>query len=225
MAYYFYLGRDCRLPVAPSKVDIKINSANKTYSLINEGEINVLKKPKLKEIEFDALLPNTKYPFAKYKNNEFHRAEWYLKKLKKLKNNKEKFEFVISRKMPNGKILFDTDIICSLESYTIKEDAKANGTDIIVSIKLKQYRNYGLKTAKVEKDKKVSVTKKRATTKKADKMQTYTVKTGDNPWAIAQMFYGDGQLYYLIYEANKDQVVPGGNIYTGQVLKIPPMPN
>lgn len=225
MAYYFYLGKDLLLPVTPSKLELKINNANKTYKLINEGEINVLKSPGLTEIEFEAMLPNVKYPFARYKKSEFHRAAWFLKKIEKLKTGKKKFQFIVSRKTPGKKVLYGTNITCSLESYTIKEEAKAEGMDVVVKIKLKQYRNYGLKTAKVKKDKKASVTKKRASTKVTDKMQTYTVKTGDCPWSIAQMFYGDGQLYYLIYDANKDKVVPGGHIYTGQVLKIPPAPN
>ena len=49
--YEFFLGK-CLLPVAPSKLEIKINNANKTLALINEGEINILKKPGLTDIEF-----------------------------------------------------------------------------------------------------------------------------------------------------------------------------
>ena len=52
MAYYFYLGKTL-LPVAPSKLSLKIGNQNKTYTLINEGEINVLKSATLTEIEFD----------------------------------------------------------------------------------------------------------------------------------------------------------------------------
>ena len=63
MAYYFYLGNTL-LPVTPQKLQLEMKNANKTYTLINEGEINVLKTPGLTEIEFDALLPNVKYPFA-----------------------------------------------------------------------------------------------------------------------------------------------------------------
>ena len=41
MAYHFYLG-NMLLPIAPEKFTLKINNANQTYTLINEGEINVL---------------------------------------------------------------------------------------------------------------------------------------------------------------------------------------
>ena len=40
--YDFYLGQ-CLLPVTPEKLDIRINNKNNTVSLINEGEINILK--------------------------------------------------------------------------------------------------------------------------------------------------------------------------------------
>ena len=53
MAYHFYLG-NMLLPIAPEKFTLKINNANQTYTLINEGEINVLKTPGLTDIEFDA---------------------------------------------------------------------------------------------------------------------------------------------------------------------------
>ena len=129
MAYYFYLG-DTLLPVAPDKLTLKINNKNKTYDLINNQEINVLKNPGLTEIEFKALLPNTKYPFATYKSN-YQPASYFLNIIEKLKVNKTAFQFIVSRKLPNGKILFDTNIKVSIEDYKIVEEAK-EGFDVNV---------------------------------------------------------------------------------------------
>lgn len=92
MAYYFYLGNTL-LPIAPDKLSLKISNKNKTYDLINNQEINVLKKPGLTEIEFKALLPNTNYPFATYKN-EFQPAVYYLNILEKLKINNTPFNLL-----------------------------------------------------------------------------------------------------------------------------------
>ena len=47
MAYDMYLDK-MLLPVATSKLSISIDNKNKTLVLINEGEINVLKKAGLK---------------------------------------------------------------------------------------------------------------------------------------------------------------------------------
>ena len=50
--YDFYLDK-CLLPIAPEKLTIKINNANKTFTIINDGEINILKKAELRDIEFE----------------------------------------------------------------------------------------------------------------------------------------------------------------------------
>ena len=74
--YELYLGA-MLCPVTPSKINIKIKGQNKTMNLINESEINVLKKPGLSDIDFDLLLPNVKYPFAIYEDG-FQNAKYFL---------------------------------------------------------------------------------------------------------------------------------------------------
>lgn len=146
MAYYFYLGNTL-LPVAPDKLTLKINNNNKTYDLINNQEINVLKNPGLTDIEFKALLPNVKYPFATYKSN-YQPASYFLNIIEKLKVNKTPFQFIVSRKLPNGKVLFDTNIKVSIEDYKIIEDVK-EAFDVRVEFKLKQYKEYSTKTMQI----------------------------------------------------------------------------
>ena len=153
MAYYFYMG-EMLLPIAPKKLQLKVKNQNKTYTLINQGEVNVLKKPGLTEIEFEALLPNVIYPFALYDKGDFQQADYYLGKLEDLKTEKKKFQFIVSRKLPNGDVLFNTNIKCSLEDYSIVEDAKEYGMDVMVKIKLKQSTDFKVKTCKVKKKEK-----------------------------------------------------------------------
>lgn len=217
MAYYFYLGK-MLCPVAPSKVQIKIKNQNKTITLMNEGEVNLLKKPGLSEISFDLLLPNVEYPFATYKEN-FENAKFYLDILEDLKTEKETFQFIVSRLLPNDKVLFDTNMTVSLEDYSIKEDAK-EGFDEVVSIKLKQSKDYGTKTCKVSKNK-VSTKKKRKSKNTKNNDSTYKVKKGDCLWTIAKKLYGNGSKYTVIYNANKDKIKNPNLIYPGQVLTIP----
>ena len=61
--YDFYL-KKCLLPVTPQKLEIKINNANDTVTLINEGEINILKTAALTDIEFECEIPQVKQPYA-----------------------------------------------------------------------------------------------------------------------------------------------------------------
>ncbi len=222
--YDFYLNK-CLLPVAPPKLSVKINNANETVTLINEGEINILKKAELTDIEFECRIPQEKYPFAVYKSG-FKGADYFLDYFESLKTSKKPFQFIVCRKRPTGKRLFDTNIKVSMEDYKITEDAK-NGFDVLVKIKLKQWRDYGTKTVNIsfnmEKPKASVEPQREATTSPAPATaQTYTVVKGDCLWNIAKKFYGNGSKYSIIYNANKSVI--GGNpnlIYPGQVLTIP----
>lgn len=222
--YDFYLDK-ILLPVAPSKLQVKIKNANKTINLINDGEINIIKKAGLSEVSFDILIPHVKYPFAVYKNG-YRDAKYFLGEIEKLKVNMQPFQFIVSRRKPNGTVLFDTNMKVTLEEYTIKEDA-GEGFDVIVTIKLKQYREYSTKTMKITikqyKPIAVEVPARPATTapKPETTSRTYTVKRGDCLWNIAKKYYGKGNQYTKIYNANRDKIKNPNLIYPGQVLTIP----
>ena len=51
--------------------------------------------------------------------------------------------------------------------------------------------------------------------------ETYTVKTGDCLWSIAQQLYGTGYKWSVLYEANKATLSSPDLIYAGQVLVVP----
>ena len=146
MGYDFYLDK-CLLPVTPSKLSLKINNANKTLTLINEGEINLLKKAELTDIEFECDIPQVKYPYAVYKSG-FLGASYFLGCFEQLKTSGKPFQFIVCRQTQDGKKLFNTNLKVSMEDYKITEDAK-EGIDLKVKISLKQYRDYGTKTVNI----------------------------------------------------------------------------
>lgn len=225
MAYHLFLG-SMLYPVTPSKIDVKIKGQNKTLTLINDTVVNVLKNPGLTEISFDLLLPNVPYRFATYDiKYGFRDASFYLAHMEWLKTSKKPFRFLLTRYMPSGRYLFDTNMSVSLENYTIKEDAK-QGLDVIVSVTLKQYVEYGTKIVKVlTSDGTASIEKTRETENSPapseNSVKTHTVTGDDTLWNIAKMYYGDGSKYTLIYEANKDKIANPSVIREGQVLTIP----
>jgi nucleoid-associated protein YgaU len=52
--------------------------------------------------------------------------------------------------------------------------------------------------------------------------QTYTVKSGDTLWAIAERFYGDGSMWTRIHDANRGRIADPDMIQPGWTLTIPP---
>lgn len=51
--------------------------------------------------------------------------------------------------------------------------------------------------------------------------RSYTVKSGDTLWQIAEQVYGDGSMYMKIFEANSPPLENPDRIHPGQELKIP----
>ena len=135
MGYDFYLDK-CLLPVPPAELKITQNGMNTTVNLINEGEINLLKTPKLKEISFKFLIPQVSYPFGRY-NGSFKEAKYYIEYMERLNGSKKPFQFIVSRALPSGKLLFSTDIKVSMEELIITEAAE-NGFDLSFQVRLKE---------------------------------------------------------------------------------------
>lgn len=221
--YNFFLD-GVQLPVAPPSMKTIINNKNKTITLIDEGEVNLLKKPGLTDFEFTVLLPNVQYPFAVYPNG-YRPASFYLEKLEQLKlNQKKPFQFIVNRMNPNGKLLFGTNITVSLEDYEIDEDAE-NGFDVEVVIKLKQYKNFGTKLLKISSTtsktasntKQATVQQQRSTDSKKT-VKSHTVKSGDTLWAISKRYLGDGSKYMQLAKLNN--IKNPNLIYPGQVIRL-----
>lgn len=226
--YTVYLGK-VKLQVTPEKITMKIKNQNKTLSLIDGSQVNILKQAGLTDITFDALIPQVNYSFARYKNSKFRGAKYFLGELEKMKQSKKPVQFVVWRDMPSNAIttlnafgtqqeaikstlkatsLFDTNISVSVEDYDIKEDF-ANGFDLIVSISLKQYVKYGTKlvTFKNPKDNtgkpKIEVKKNRGYGFSILMKNPYKVKKNDSLKSIARRFYDDELWADDIYKNNK----------------------
>jgi nucleoid-associated protein YgaU len=54
-----------------------------------------------------------------------------------------------------------------------------------------------------------------------DATQRHEVQKGETLWKIAEQYYGDGNLYPKIFEANRDTLKDPNLIKIGQRLRIP----
>lgn len=220
--YKMYLS-NVLVPVMPKEIKIKVGNRNKTIDLANEGEVNLLKSPALTEIEFELMLPNVEYPFATYRHG-FKRAYYYLARMERWKANKKKFSFIVYRNLPNGRNLYQTAMKVTLEEYTIKEKAD-EGADALVSIKLKQWKSYGTKVAKISKNKNkngcIAVIENLRIAKEIKLPTTHKVTKKDTIWLLAKKYYNDELKYLPIWKANKKQLKNPEDLKPGMVLKIP----
>ena len=203
--YHFFID-DLELPYAPSELKVTIGSNNSTVDLINGSEINILKDPKLTEIEFEIELPRGRqYAFA----NKLISSKTYTDYFEQLMLNKTPTQLVITRPNPmlNGytgiggtKYDFESTVLkVSLEGYDMKESAE-NAYDIKVSLRFKEYVTYG---TTVQKEQNTVAPVEKPTSQSSATSQSYVVKSGDTLCKISRQFYGVSAFWTNIYNANK----------------------
>lgn len=215
--YFDYEGEVMQLPIPPSSLTLKINNKNKVIELLNIGDVNILKDPGLSEFNFKLLLPGQPLPFAVYESG-FRPPEYYLGQFERYKVEKKPVRFIVSRVSPWGEPLFDTNMLVSLEEYTVEERAGEVG-DIYVEIRLKQYKQYKTQVIEIKEveGNKATVTVKEERPAK-EPAKTYTVKQGDTLWAIAKRELNDGSKYSEIAKLNN--ISNPNLIHPGQVLRL-----
>lgn len=238
MAYTVILG-PVTLPLPPSKITWKTKSGNKTVTLINEGEVNIIKKAKLATIDFDVILPANDIPGVKL---EMSQAEYY-SKIMGLLGEKKPILFLIERNMPNGVRLKWDQFDVTVESINVEENVD-NGFDLKLSISLKNYVEYGAKKVTIKDNKVKKKSTKKSEGKAAKKKKNsgkgklsidYTTKKGDTLMLIAKEFYNHTEKSYQekIYNANKKAVeraakkhglkssANGKHLFKGTKISIP----
>lgn len=228
--YFAYGAVVLRLPITPGELTISNGSNNDTVTLINEGDINILKSPSLTEVEFTARYPMRAYPYSKFYTG--FNVHWAAFKL--LKETKQPVRFIVARRTPGGKNTWDTNLLMAIEDVSINESAD-EGDDVLLDFKLRQYKPYATKILRLPTiiANTTSTSVMARPSSKVSASTTYTVKKGDCLWNIAKKFYGNGAKWKAIYNANKNVIEQtakkygkksssnGHWIYPGTKLTIP----
>lgn len=222
--FFDYNNETIRLPVNPEKFSIGIEQEGTKKTVVGLGAINIIGNVKLQEIEFEAEFPCQQQSYVTTKN-QFKGPYFYLEKFKKYMTEKKPVRFVLTRNYEEAKDLKNVSMLVTISSMDIDEEALEEG-DLKITFNLLEYRPYTSKTVNVVIKKKIHVIKENnpprpVSTPVAIQTRTYTVKRGDCLWNIAKKYYGNGNQYMKIYNANKDKIKKPSLIYAGQVFVIP----
>jgi LysM repeat protein len=226
--YKFYID-GLLLPVAPGNLTWTIPGRNETINLADGTEFPVKLPPGLTSFEFKFELPHRQYGYA----NKFVLPEYFLARIEALFIGMTDFYFTVTRNTYGGihpyagLQSFSTNMLVHIEEYSVEEDAD-NASDLTVTIKLTKSVTREMVVTKVSAPQvPVKPTPppqpppKQPTNVVTQK--TYTIKSGDTLWGIAQRYVGNGSRYTEIMAVNKG--LPSGNppnyIYPGQVITLP----
>lgn len=221
-------GINMEIPVLPEKITVKRTADSKEVTVLEMGNVNLLKGSKLRQISFSGFFPGQYIPAVNVPENRLKKPMEYTNKILGCIKSKKPLVFMLI----GGGI--DINMRVSAESFDYTESYGDVGT-ITYKITLKEWVDYSPKKVAIKGNKANSSKKTRSGSPEQSPQSTgkavkYTVKTGDCLWAICQANYGDGSLYDKLYKANKT-VIDGKNkgtgnpsytIYTGEVLTLPP---
>ncbi len=231
MSYKFYID-GMLLPIAPPTLEWAIPGRNTTLDLADGTQFPVKLMPGITTFTFEFEIPHRQYPYA----NKFVPPEYILARIEYLFANLSDFYFTVTRNNyvgnhPNaGLQMFSTNMLVHIDEYTVTEDAE-NASDLTVKITLAKSVTKEMVVTKVNAP---AVPVKPPTppqpapkpstpSTSTSSQKTYTIRSGDTLWGIAQAYTGNGARYGEIMSANYG--LPSGNppnyIYPGQVILLP----
>ncbi|HBG8828762.1 TPA: LysM peptidoglycan-binding domain-containing protein [Clostridioides difficile] len=199
-----------RFPIFPSSFEVKGNSIVNTTNIIKLGEIVVFGGIGLRSIDISSFFPNQNYPFCGYTG--FPKPYDCVALLKGWMEKGFILRFIITET--------DVNFECIITDFSYKEQ---DGTrDVYFTLNLKEYKRIQIPKVNTNNDEKLSSVKDVPLTKGFDtKQKTHKVGKGDSLWSLAKKYYGNGDLWKKIYDANKKLIKNPDLIKDGWVLIIP----
>ncbi|EOY7231575.1 LysM [Clostridioides phage CD2301] len=200
-----------RFPVFPSSFEINGNINTNTSNVLKLGEIIVCGGVGLRTTEVTSFFPSQEYHFCNYKG--FPQPYDCVEKLKKWMEQGLILRYIITETNINMEVI--------IESFKY---GKQDGTrDIHFTLSLKEYKRIQIPSINSS-DEKITSVKDVPITKGFEvknKQRTHKVGKGDSLWSLAKKYYGNGDLWKKIYDANKKLIKNPDIIQDGWVLVIP----
>lgn len=213
-------GREISIPVLPGKLEVTSPGKNEKTTVLEMGEILILRTKGLRSIAWESHFPASSAPYVTGSITEPIEA---IRAIQSARDAGKAIRFLIT-----GTDL-DVNMPVGIDAFDYEERGGELG-DIYYQIRLTEWKDYSPRRLILP-----SVADKPALAKEPERAgtptaaKTHTVIKGDCLWAIAQKHYGSGARYPEIYSANR-AIIDGRNkgtgnpkytIYPGQVLTIP----
>lgn len=203
------------IPALPEEIKISIGGSNQSVSLINFGEYNIIKSPKLKEIALNISLWKEDFYFLGGKSPVYYRNLF-----EGLQKEKSVCQMEIVREQGNV-FSVNESLKCSIESYVFKE-WKSNYWEF--SFVLKEYKEpwnfkWDIKyTGNIDEDGNLLFVENNGQEDNREIPKEYVVVSGDTLWDIGKFFYGDGSKYKEIAKINN--IKNPNKISVGKVINL-----
>ena len=207
-------GREINSPVLPAKLNVSSPGKNERVTVLELGEVLLLRKKGLRILSWESFFPVSKAP---YTVGQIRDPVSIVQAIQKARDQKSPVRFLIT----------GTDLDCNLrmgiDSFEYEERSGELG-DLYYTIKLYEWKDISPKRIVLpeKKEEPAKTQEPERPGKPEQTSKTYTVKPGDCLWNIAKAIYGKGSDYTKIYNANKGVIGSNPNlIYAGQVFTIP----
>ena len=207
-------GREINIPVLPAKLNVSSPGKNERVTVLELGEVLLLRKKGLRILSWESFFPVSKAP---YTVGQIRDPVSIVQAIQKARDQKSPVRFLIT----------GTDLDCNLrmgiDSFEYEERSGELG-DLYYTIKLYEWKDISPKRIVLpeKKEEPAKTQEPERPGKPEQTSKTYAVKPGDCLWNIAKAIYGKGSDYTKIYNANKGVIGSNPNlIYAGQVFTIP----
>lgn len=130
-----------RLPVNPGEVNFGFQGNNKTYDIINLGQVVQPSETRLRTVSFSSFFPTTQHFSGILTNGDFRDGEFYINLLFEWADSKEPFRFILTRFLVDGTMIMDENFEVVLESFDYQDRAGEMG-DYYYTLSLLEYRQY-----------------------------------------------------------------------------------
>lgn len=197
-----YLGTDndkIRFPVVPPSIGVNRSNNIDTESVIKLGEVPIFNGTSLKTIEFTSFFPNQEYSFCDYAG--FMKPYEFSEKIQKWMYEGKPLRVIVTDS--------PTNMQCLIQQFdTVEQDGTR---DLYFTLNLLEYRpievpslsssNTSSNSNNTQNTSRPSETSNNS----SSSQKTHKVVKGDCLYDIAKKYYGNGNLYPKIKEANKSK--------------------